>query len=170
LGSAINVYLTIIVMTITALLDSTVVPRLSIAGLHPDLTLVVVIAWSLLRGADEGVVWAFIGGLELDFLSGGVFGAHTIALLLTSFLSGLGELNVFRTSLFLPPITASVATLVYDTVLLGMSHLMGTPVHWTAALVRIILPTALINALLLSLLYLPLRWLHRLTGREEIGW
>ncbi len=139
-------------------------------GVEPELMLMVVVSWSLLRGTGEGMVWALIGGVSLDLLSGAPFGMMTVALLVVSFLSGLGERSVFRTHILLPVVMALVTTLLYDLIILLILALTGRPVAWTDSVVHVVLPSALINTLLIPLVFWPLQWLHRKTGREEIHW
>jgi len=116
------------------------------------------------------MVWALIGGVSLDLLSGAPFGMMTVALLVVSFLSGLGERSVFRTHILLPVVMALVTTLLYDLIILLILALTGRPVAWTDSVVHVVLPSTLINTLLIPLVFWPLQWLHRKTGREEIHW
>lgn len=151
-------------------MQSTAISRIIILGVKPELVLMVIASWSLLRGTKEGLVWAFIGGICLDLLSGASFGMMTIALLTVSFIAGLGESSVFRTHIVLPLVIALITTLVYDLIILVILDLTGHPVVWLDSLTRIMLPSAVVNALLMPLVFWPLQWLHRKTGREEMHW
>ena len=71
----VNVYLLIALVVAAAVIHVTWLPRLPV---RPDLMLVLVVAWSLLRGVEEGLLWAFIGGVLLDLLSVGPFGGFTV--------------------------------------------------------------------------------------------
>lgn len=157
-------------MTGTVVIQSTLIPHLSLGGIKPDIVLLVVVSWSLLRGAEEGVVWGFIGGILLDLLSGAPFGVSTIAMALVSFLTGVGEVNVFRTNIALPLATTFFATIAYNLIFLILLQAMGWPIAWIDGFIRVILPTTILNTLLMPLVYRPMRWLHRRTGREEISW
>ncbi len=163
-----NLYAAILLLGTVAIVQSTAMPRLAIMGVKPDLMLLVVMSWSLLRGGEEGLVWAFIGGLALDILSGAPFGASTLALMAVSFLSGLGEVRIFRTHIVLPLLTALFATLVYDVLFLLLLQMSGWPVAWLDNLVKVILPSALLNVALSPLVYQALRWLHRATGKPSL--
>ena len=56
-------------------------PHLRVGNAQPDLTLLVVGAWSLRRGVEEGAVWAVVGGIVLDLMSAGPFSALVFGLL-----------------------------------------------------------------------------------------
>ena len=129
-----------------------------------------VASWGLLRGTKEGMVWALIGGGCLDLLSGAPFGMITAALLVVSFISGLGESSVFRTHIVLPLVMALVTTPVYGLIMLVILDLTGRPVAWLDSLTHVVLPSALVNTLLMPLVFWPLQWLHRKTWREEMHW
>jgi len=164
-----NLYLTSLLLLGIALVQSTIIPYLAIGQIRPDLMLLTVVSWSLLRGNEEGIVWGFIGGLSLDLLSGAPFGLATFSLLVTSFLCGLGEANVFRTHVILPPVTAFAATLIYNALFLLLLGAFGYPVAWAASFRKVVVPTALFNTLLMPVVYAAMGWLHQKTKRPEIG-
>ena len=165
-----NVYLSLTVLIATALLQSTIFPHIALLGVHPDLLLSVVVAWSLLRGASEGMLWALIGGIILDLFSGAPFGVHALSLLAVSFLSSLGQHSMFRVDLFLPILIIPLSSLLYNGLLLALLGILGWPADWGDGFTQVILPSALVNALSMPVVYLLMRTLHRHTGREEITW
>ena len=166
----INIYASILLLISVALIQATIIPHLTLWGVKPDLMLLVVISWSLLRGAREGIAWGFIGGLCLDLFSGAPFGVSALALLIVSFFSGLGEATVFRTHVILPLATAFLASLFYNLIFLLVLETLGWRVAWLDDLIKFVLPASLLNVLLIPLVYPAMRWLHRKTGREEIDW
>jgi rod shape-determining protein MreD len=163
-------YLLIPLLGATALLQVTVAPRLALAGIKPDLMLIVVVSWSLLRGGREGIVWAFLGGLWLDLLAGGPLGVSALALMAVSLACSIGALNIFRSHLLLPLLTILWGTVVFGLVYLSLLQSLGYTVAWLDALRRVTLPSMILNALVMPLLYAPLDWLSRVTGREEMRW
>jgi rod shape-determining protein MreD len=122
--------------------------------------LLVVISWRILRGTEEGLLWALIGGFFLDILSGAPFGVFTISLVLTSLLSGLWEVNVFRTTFILPLITISFATFLYYLLILFLLRIVGWPIALGEAIFKVILPSTFFNVLLTPLVYKAMRWLR----------
>lgn len=168
--TAVNIYVTILLLIAIVILQTTAMPHLTILGVKPDLVLLVVISWSLLRGAKEGVIWALVGGIGLDLLSGAPFGTSTVALLVLSLLAGMGELSVFRTHIALPLIATLLATLAYDLFFLLLLHMRGYSIAWADSLIKVVLPSTLLNVLLAPFIYKALYWLHRKTGPEEMAW
>lgn len=64
-----------------AVLQVTIVRFVSVGEAHPDLLALVVVSWSLIAGAAQGMTWAFAGGLTADLLGSAAFGATTVSLL-----------------------------------------------------------------------------------------
>jgi rod shape-determining protein MreD len=165
-----NIYVTTLLLSAIVIIQTTAMPHLTILGVKPDLVLLVVISWSLLRGSKEGVIWALVGGIGLDLLSGAPFGTSAVALLVLSLLAGMGELSVFRTHIALPLIATLLATLAYDLFFLLLLHMRGCSIAWADSLIKVVLPSTLLNVLLSPLVYKALYWLHRKTGPEEMAW
>jgi rod shape-determining protein MreD len=68
---------------LAALLETTVLPEIPIAGATPDLVLVVSVAATLILGIEDGLIAAFLGGLLIDMLVPvRPLGAATLSLLL----------------------------------------------------------------------------------------
>ena len=154
----------------TALAQTTLTPRLAILGVQPNLMLLVILSWSLLRGAKAGMVWAIGGGVLLDMLSAAPFGTSTLSLLLVTFLSSLGEVTIFRSSLSPSLVASFFGSLLHDLVFLTILQLMGWVVDWPTSLWRLILPAAGLNTALMPVVYVLLRWLHRRTKEAELAW
>jgi rod shape-determining protein MreD len=163
-----NAYLTFFILFFLALVQSTVMSRITIMGVHPDLMLMVVTAWSLLGGTQEGLLWALVGGVPMDLMSGARFGVHTLALLVVSFGTGFGQRTVFRSEILMPILVIPMATLVYELIILGMLFLTGWPVLWGAQMTKVVLPCVFVNTICMPLVYLGVRMLYRRTYREEI--
>jgi rod shape-determining protein MreD len=158
-----------LLFTLTVL-QGTVLPRIEILGVHPDLMLLAVTSWSLLRGSEEGMLWALIGGVGIDLLSGARFGIHTLPLLIVGFVAGLGQRRIFRLELLIPVLVIPLATLIYEATILAMLKLLGWPAAWGAGLSYVVLPSILVNTVSMPIVYLGLRMLHRRTFREGIAW
>ncbi len=165
-----NAYLTIAALVIVAMLQSTVMPRIMALGVHPDLMLLVVTSWTLLRGAQEGMFWALVGGIAIDLFSGAPFGVYTLSLLVASFLSSLGERNVFRLDLLIPILVIPLATLVQNAIMLALLWALRWPTDWGAGFAHVIFPAMLVNTISMPVVYLALRTLDRHVGREEMAW
>jgi rod shape-determining protein MreD len=128
--------------------------------------LLVVLAWSVVRGMNDGLVWGFIGGLIIDLFSGGPLGATVLALVVVAFMAGEPwGLGVGAPTIRLLVLTFLSVT-VYHLALLIILGWTGHTVDWGWALLRVAGPSALLNAVLAPFVQGPLNWLERRTRRE----
>jgi rod shape-determining protein MreD len=149
-----------------ALLQSVMGPSLPLLRGRPDFVLVVVLAWSMLRGSGEGAFVGFLGGVLLDSLAYTPFGINSALLGLLGYFTGLPQVNVYRGNLPYFLGTAVVATVAYHTLYFLLLQALGLnlpPIFETYATA---LPAALLNACLLA----PTFVLCRRLLRALAGW
>lgn len=139
------------------ILQSTLLPHFSIESAKPNLVLVLVCGWSLLRGQKEGSLWALMSGILIDLLSGATFGLGTASLLVVSLLSGWRQLRQFQSALLLPIAVIAIAALIHDLVFLVGLSLTGWPIPWAQTWLHSVLPGALLTVALTPLVYPLLR-------------
>jgi rod shape-determining protein MreD len=151
----------LLLLLIVATLQTSALPSFSLAGIVPNLMLLVVVSWSVLRGFRAALLLALGGGLLLDLLSGGPFGAATASLVLSSVVMGLEQLNLFRDSLWLPLLGGVLATVLYNGAYLIMLTVFGRTVQWLPTVQRVILPEMALNVVVMYPVFWGMRWLHR---------
>lgn len=95
------------------MVQSTVGNQLVLFQVKPNLMLLLVLIWTMMRGRREGMVVAFLGGFWLDFLSLGTLGISSAALITASFIVGFGRRGVAVTHLLIPLGMAIIGTSVY---------------------------------------------------------
>jgi rod shape-determining protein MreD len=159
--SAINPYFAGALLLTVALLQTSVMPNFLLLGVVPDLMLLVIVSWTLLQGTRESIAWALAGGLLLDLLSGGPFGAITVSLSFATLVTGLGSPSVFQGTLWLPILACSVATGIYNIVYLLILQLSAHPVPWGTSLLQVTIPSMIANTLIMYPVYWSVRWLHQ---------
>jgi rod shape-determining protein MreD len=158
--------LAIPLLTGVALIQSVLLSRVNLWGARPDLVLLVVLTWTVVRGVDEGLVWGFIGGLLVDLLSGGPLGATVLALLAATFLAGQPWGRGIGPPVVWLLLLALLAIVAYHLTLLAVLAWTGHAVDWGWALLRVAGPSALLNTLLVPFVQRPLNWLERRTRWE----
>ena len=76
---------------VAALLETTIASRLQFAGAQVQMSLVFAIAVTLVFGFEEGMAWAFVGGLCLDFFALRPLGSSVFELLAVVALATLSD-------------------------------------------------------------------------------
>ena len=154
---------------IAALLESTIVSRYQIVGAQLQMSLVFVIAATIVFGFEEGIAWAFVGGLCLDFFAMRPLGSSVFVLLVAVALVMVSEPLLSRSryagcviaTLFVTPIF-----LIVSDITTGLLRSSAPPLHLTG-LVAAGLANAGVAAVL-SLLLIGIK--RRAENRERVLW
>jgi rod shape-determining protein MreD len=135
-------------MALMALIQSTMLSQFRFLSGRPDLILLVVIGWGLAGRATESMVFAFFGGLFLDFFSALPFGTNAIALVIVALLVSLYEGRIWEANILMPLGITLMGSLVYNMIILAVLFLSGRQIDLTFAFGRVILPSTFLNIIL----------------------
>ncbi len=144
-------------------------PRWSVWGITPDLMLLVVVSWSLLRGIGAGFPLALFGGMILEMISGGPFGGIILSLLVASAVTAYAHTGISRDSVWLPLAAASLATALYIGLYSIVLRISGRPVDLSLGLLQVIVPSLVLNVMAMYPTYWLLRRLHQRTVFGQAG-
>ena len=142
---------------------------MKINGVHPDLVFLLVVGWVILRGLDEGITWALIGGLSLDFTSGAPFGIFCLSMLAVSLVTYLAHGQLFGSSTFLPLTLTFPLTLLFNGLALFLLGLLGRAVAWNDAFSQVLVPLAVFNTAAMVLVFPPLYLLNRWLNPQPLS-
>lgn len=97
---------------IAAVLQSTLLPRLAIYGVVPDLALAVLVFTAYVNGSMTGQLTGFSSGLALDFLSAAPLGFNALVRTVIGATAGLLQGTFFLDVVVLPMVLCAAATLL----------------------------------------------------------
>jgi rod shape-determining protein MreD len=135
-------------LTLFAILQSTLIVYVRLLDGRPDLVLLTVVSWSLAGRAEEAMLWGAVGGLLLDLLSGYPLGSTALILILIAFLVSLAEGRLWEINLVLPLGVMLAASLIFHYLGLLTLPLLGRQIDLLFATARVILPSTFLNMLL----------------------
>ena len=150
-----------LLLIIAALLQTALLPRWQLLAVTPGLVLVLILGWSAFRGVPEALAWVLVAGLLLDILGLDTLGANALALLPVALLGGLARGRFFHSALVYPMVLAMLATFAYVAALLTLRALLGEGSDASQTLGTMTFLQALLNALLVPLVFGFLGWLQR---------
>jgi rod shape-determining protein MreD len=107
-----TIFFTVLTMAICILLQSTILGRIAIRGVRPDLALIVLIFVSMRRGAMVGQVSGFATGFLEDLMNVSPLGFHSLLRTVIGYVYGLLSGNVFIDPFLMPIILTVVATIL----------------------------------------------------------
>lgn len=136
-----------------AFMQATVFPSSELIGIFPDVTLVIILVWSAMRGVREGLLWAFLVGILLDTLALDPLGGNALALLPVVLLGALSGRAFFQSSLIVPIVACVIATFLHAVVLLLVRSAGGESIP-VASILRIIMMQTILNVMIVPPIYL----------------
>jgi rod shape-determining protein MreD len=164
----VSLYFGIPILLLAAALQSTWLGRLRILGGRPDLVLLLVITWAIIRGANDGAIWGFVGGLFCDLLSGGGIGLWTLPLTAVGFIAGMPWVHALGPTVIRLALMSALGTLLGHMLLAIMMALVGRPVALGRAIQTVAGPAALLNFLFSPFAFTFLVWFHQ-RSRQRMG-
>lgn len=146
------------IMAILAIVQIVILPRFSFFAVDPSLPFLFALAWSLLSNVEEGVVWAFIGGLFMDIFTiapvGGLALTYVVAVFAVNLVRDLLPAN----RLAIPVISAVVATTIQQLLYLIYLWLFGISAYTTFS---ILVQTVVVQTILI----IPIYWIMYMLKR-----
>ena len=139
------------VLLAAVLVQVTWAPRLTVAGVFPNLALVAVIAITWTAGVRKGMAWACVAGLLLDLTAPGPIGPHAVALLAGAYITGFWIRNLDRESVVHPVIAVAVSTIAYSFVLVVVDEMLGLPVPPFGIALQLVIAACVYNAVLMPI-------------------
>jgi len=103
---------TIVFSIVAAILQSTVIAKISFLNVIPDIALCVLVFSAYVNGTMSGQISGFLSGLFIDFLSMAPLGMSSLIRTLIGALVGLFKDSLFLGYVIMPIILCTVATLL----------------------------------------------------------
>jgi len=107
-----HIYIAVPLMALLAIVQSSILTRFPVAGVVPQLLFIVALSWGLVRGLEEGLIWAFIAGFFVDLFSLAPVGVSSLA-----FMAGTAPILLQRAMpphrLLVAALMAALGTLLY---------------------------------------------------------
>lgn len=151
-------YIGIPLLVFVALLEVSALPYFQVFGLQPNLMLVFLLCWMMIRGQREALYLIPIGGITLGLVEAAPMGTALLALAPIAFLDELRGSHLDEGQFGLTIFFMIVATFAYDGVHLAVYALMGQLGGSLIELVRVTVFGALLNVIVLFPVY-GLTWL-----------
>jgi len=141
------------VLVVGVLLETTMVSRMAIFGVSPDLMLSIIVSYSILRGDTEGAIAGLTGGLLMDVALGQAMGLFAMLGLLVGYFAGKPFRDFYRESYLLPMFITGILAVVYGFVLYMFNTLTIAYVNMLIHMVTVVLPVAVYTMIVSIVVY-----------------
>ncbi len=162
-----RVIVTAVIVLTAYLLQCTVFPALEIAGIKPNLALIVTSAFGFMRGPREGMFVGFASGLLIDIQYGDMIGFYALLYLAEGFVNGLFEQIYFDEDIKLPLFLIAGSDFVYGIVVYFLTFLLRSDFDFLYYLNRIIIPETIYTIAVTLVVYPLLLFINHKLEKEE---
>jgi rod shape-determining protein MreD len=161
-------YICIPILALAAALQSSVVPQFRLYSGQVDVVLLLVITWAVHAELEEGLFWAFTGGILQDLLSITPLGTSSIGMVTIVFGLDFLRRRLFRINLIWLTGTVILGTVLQQTVIYLALLIQGSSYDIIEVLRYVLLPGLFFNLVLLLPVYLVVRLFQRRIYRNRI--
>nr|WP_294492260.1 rod shape-determining protein MreD [uncultured Mediterraneibacter sp.] len=159
---------TAVILLAAYLLQTSVFPALEIAGVKPNLLLIVTAAFGFMRGSREGMLVGFAAGLLVDIQFGNMIGFYALIYLITGYVNGIFEQIYFDEDIKLPLFLIAGSDLLYGGAVYFLTFLLRSDFNFLYYLNRIIIPEMIYTIVITIVVYPLLLYInHRLEETEK---
>lgn len=147
-----SVYLILLIMLGTIVLESTIINRFLIFGVVPNIILILVIIIALSRGFKLGSFIGLVSGLIIDILFAPVIGVNGLIYFFVGFLVGLLEQKFSKDNILIPVIMTVLFTMFYHFLYLFFMFFL----NYTISIDKVFRNKIIIEILYNSILMIPI--------------
>lgn len=147
------------VLLLALVLHTAVMGHLRIAGVAPDLMVLIPIVGGLAAGPERGAALGFVSGLAVDLVVQTTpLGLSALAFSTVGYTVGVLEAGILRSSWWIPPATALFASAAGEALYALTGALVGQTQLVTDRLAIIVVVVGAFNALLATPVLRVVRW------------
>lgn len=156
------------ILALAAVLQASIMPQLSILGGRPDLVFLLVVSWALNAPLEQGIIWAFVGGILQDLMSAAPTGTSAIGMVLIVFALDIFRQQLYRVGIVTIIWVTVVGTFVQQFLVMVVLTLSGFNIPILNNLGYVVLPTVFYNFILVFPVYFITRRIQkRVAGRAR---
>ena len=140
-----------------ALLQASSIQQFKVVGVTPNLLLVLLVSWLVVRGLDDVLPMIAVAGTTIGFVGLQTPGLVLLALLPIVSLGLLREMHVIHSDLLLVLAFVAAATVAYESIIVASLVATGGGYDVVAALRSAVIPAAIVNVIITPPVYVVMR-------------
>ena len=161
-------FITAVIIIAAYLLQCTVFSSLELAGIKPNLLIIITASFGFMRGSREGMLVGFVSGLLADIQFGDMIGFYALIYLLVGFINGLFQRLYFDEDIKLPLFLISISESLYGIIVYFLTYLLRSDFNFLLYLNKIILPELIYTIVITLGLYPLILFInHKLEAEEK---
>ncbi|MCI8559796.1 MAG: rod shape-determining protein MreD [Dorea sp.] len=159
--------ITFAVITICFLLQSTIMKKISIGNICPNLLLIVTASFGFMRGTKSGMYVGLTCGLFIDLFWGGILGFHMLLFVMIGYFNGSFQRLFFDEDIKLPIGLIAISELSYGFSVYFFSYMLQGDFSFGTHLFQVIIPELVYTILVTLVLYQIILHINKKLETEE---
>ncbi|MCR5232692.1 MAG: rod shape-determining protein MreD [Lachnospiraceae bacterium] len=160
----------VFLMIITGyLLQSTLFSAFTIAGIVPNILMIITSAFGLMRGKREGMFVGFVAGLLVDVFFMNILGFFALVYMTIGYLNGFFRSIFYPEDIKLPMIMIGSSELLYCFICYIFLYLLRGRMHLGYYFIHIMIPDIVYTVLITFILYKGILFINERLEEYEIG-
>ena len=155
---------------ILALVQASSVEQFRIIGVAPNLLLVFLVSWLVVRGLDDVLPMVAVAGITLGLVGLQTPGLALLALLPIAGFGMVREIHLIHSEALLTLLLVIGATLAYETIMLGGVIATGGRLDIEAGFRSVVVPSALVNLGMTPFVYGAMRFARPTERRNRLSY
>ena len=147
-----------LLVVVALVLQLTLLGGIRIAGVHPDVMILLPVAAGIVGGSDRGALVGFVVGLVTDLFLQTPFGLSALTFCLLGYAVGMVQGGLIRSAWWIPGATAVVATAGGEVLYALLGAIVGQGAMISGRLLTIAGVVGLVNGLLALALVPAMAW------------
>ncbi|MBQ7678122.1 MAG: rod shape-determining protein MreD [Lachnospiraceae bacterium] len=149
------------------IIQTSIFNRIALAGITPNILLVITVAFGYLKGRKAGVVIGFVCGILLDVFIGSYFGMNALIFIYIGYLNGLVRLFYFGDDVKFPMLLIAVSDMLYGCIVFATMLLMRERYDFSFYFEHVIVPEAIYTVIVGIVVYMAIYAVIRWADKQE---
>lgn len=145
---------------VSFLLQTTLFQSLKLAGVMPNILLILVVSFALMRGRIEGMTIGFFCGLLIDIMYGGPLGVYAFIYMFLGFINGFFNRHFYVDDIMLPLLLNAGNDILFNVFIYIVFFLLRNRLDFLYYLKYIIIPEVVYTILITLVIYKILLWIN----------
>lgn len=149
-----------IILLINTILQSTYFEYIQIIGVKPNIAVIIIVSFAIMRGSFEGAVIGFFSGLIQDILFGSNIGMNALMGLYIGYFCGKVNKDFFSDNYFLELVLCAISVFVYGCIIYIFGFLIRGKTDFLYFFNSIILPEVVYTSFISLFVYKFMYWIN----------
>lgn len=142
-----------IIIIVCFLCQSTICHYIELAGVVPNLLLIVTMSFGLMRGRREGMLVGFFSGLLIDIFFGSVLGPFALIYMTMGYINGFFHRIYYVEDVLLPMLMITLNDFIFNVIVYLIYFLLRNKLQFGEYLLTVIFPEMIYTILVTLFFY-----------------